>query len=119
MFVLGWTADAQTHWIGPQIGCAILLFGLTLAFNSIQNLCVSVSLRADILEQADTNSIVDAFMPYSAAGTAAATAVSGTDKMQTELPADMSSFAQYSLAYYRSLLPICFPLWAGVGVVLC
>ena len=40
MFILGWTADAQTHWIGPQIGSAILLFGLTLAFNSIQNLLV-------------------------------------------------------------------------------
>jgi len=40
MFILGWTADAQTHWIGPQIGTTILLFGLTLAFNSIQNLLV-------------------------------------------------------------------------------
>ena len=43
MFILGWTADAQTHWIGPQIGSAILLFGLTLAFNSIQNLSVILS----------------------------------------------------------------------------
>jgi DHA1 family multidrug resistance protein-like MFS transporter len=45
MFILGWTADAQTHWIAPQIGTAILLFGLTLAFNSIQNLLVISLLR--------------------------------------------------------------------------
>jgi len=46
MFILGWTADARTHWIGPQIGTTILLFGLTLAFNSIQNLSV-IFLYAD------------------------------------------------------------------------
>lgn len=74
MFILGWTAESQTHWIGPQIGTAILLFGLTLAFNSIQNLFVHLS--RPIRKTRLTKSIVDAFMPYSAAGTAAATAVS-------------------------------------------
>lgn len=45
LFILGWTAEAQTHWIGPQIGTAVLLLGLTLAFNSIQNLCGVTSQR--------------------------------------------------------------------------
>lgn len=74
LFILGWTAQAQTHWIGPQVGTAVLLLGLTLAFNSIQNL----SARPYLLSagRLTFRSIVDAFFPYSAAGTAAATAVS-------------------------------------------
>jgi len=55
LFIFGWTAEAKTHWIGPQIGEVFVLFGLTLAFNSTQNF------------------IVDAFFPYSAAGIAGAT----------------------------------------------
>ena len=38
--VQGWTARAEVHWIAPQIGQAIIAFGLMLAFNSIQNLSV-------------------------------------------------------------------------------
>ncbi|ORY84191.1 major facilitator superfamily domain-containing protein [Leucosporidium creatinivorum] len=49
-----WTAEAQTHWIGPLIGSAILGFALMASFNSLQNF------------------IVDQFAPYSAAAMAAA-----------------------------------------------
>lgn len=56
LFIFGWTAQAQTHWIGPAIGQTILSFGCMLAFNSIQNF------------------LVDAFFPYHAAATAAASA---------------------------------------------
>jgi DHA1 family multidrug resistance protein-like MFS transporter len=38
ILILGWTARAETHWIGPQIGQAIAALGLMLAFNSIQHL---------------------------------------------------------------------------------
>ncbi|KAK4047220.1 hypothetical protein OIV83_005522 [Microbotryomycetes sp. JL201] len=55
IFVWAWTAQAQTHWIFPLLGSALLAFGLMLAFNSIQNF------------------VVDAFVPYSAAAMAAAT----------------------------------------------
>ena len=34
----GWTAQAETHWIGPLIGCYFIALGLQLPFNSIQNL---------------------------------------------------------------------------------
>jgi DHA1 family multidrug resistance protein-like MFS transporter len=36
--IQGWTAEAQTHWIGPQIATILILFGLQMAFNSLQNL---------------------------------------------------------------------------------
>lgn len=38
LLIFGWTARAQTHWIGPQFGQVIVALGLMLAFNSIQNL---------------------------------------------------------------------------------
>ncbi|ORY29507.1 major facilitator superfamily domain-containing protein [Naematelia encephala] len=57
LLIFGWTAHAETHWIGPEIGMVLLALGLMLAFNSIQNF------------------IVDAFFPYSAAAVAAATAL--------------------------------------------
>lgn len=57
LFVYASTASAQTHWIGPVIGQVILSYGCMLAFNSIQNY------------------LVDAFFPYHAAATAAASAM--------------------------------------------
>lgn len=36
LLLFGWTANARTHWIGPQIGQAVASYGLMLAFNSIQ-----------------------------------------------------------------------------------
>jgi hypothetical protein len=38
LLIFGWTANAHTHWIGPQIGMVFVALGLMLAFNSIQNL---------------------------------------------------------------------------------
>ncbi|BGP12181.1 hypothetical protein JCM10213_009335 [Rhodosporidiobolus nylandii] len=55
LLIWGWTAQRETHWIGPVIGSCIFAYGLMLTFNSIQNF------------------IVDAFFPYSAAAVAAAT----------------------------------------------
>ncbi|WVQ78742.1 hypothetical protein IAT38_000829 [Cryptococcus sp. DSM 104549] len=55
-FIWGWTAEAQTHWMGPCMGQAIAGIGLMLAFNSLQTF------------------FVDAFYPYSAAAIAGATA---------------------------------------------
>ncbi|CAD6583670.1 MAG: hypothetical protein TREMPRED_003613 [Tremellales sp. Tagirdzhanova-0007] len=57
LLIFSWTAHAETHWIGPQIGQVLIGLGLMLAFNSIQNF------------------IVDAFFPYSAAAVAGATAL--------------------------------------------
>jgi DHA1 family multidrug resistance protein-like MFS transporter len=56
--VKGWTVQAHTHWIGPQIGLLLVALGLMLPFNSIQNF------------------LIDAFTPYSAAAIASATGVS-------------------------------------------
>jgi hypothetical protein len=36
LFLYGWTAQAQTHWIIPDVGCAILATGLIIAFQSAQ-----------------------------------------------------------------------------------
>lgn len=36
LLLFGWTANARTHWIGPEIGQAVASYGLMLAFNSIQ-----------------------------------------------------------------------------------
>ncbi|GAA6009549.1 hypothetical protein JCM10207_003822 [Rhodosporidiobolus poonsookiae] len=55
LLIWGWTAQAQTHWMGPIVGSAIFAYGIQLTFNSIQNY------------------LVDAFSPYSAAAIAAAT----------------------------------------------
>jgi DHA1 family multidrug resistance protein-like MFS transporter len=37
LFIFGWTADAQVHWIAPQIGLVFVALGLMLAFMSLQN----------------------------------------------------------------------------------
>ncbi|SCZ88167.1 BZ3500_MvSof-1268-A1-R1_Chr2-1g04234 [Microbotryum saponariae] len=37
LLIWGWTAQAQTHWMGPITGSFILAYGLMLCFNSIQN----------------------------------------------------------------------------------
>lgn len=36
LFIYGWSAQAQTHWIVPDIGCAILAMGLIISFQSSQ-----------------------------------------------------------------------------------
>lgn len=54
LVIWAWTAQAQTHWMGPMVGSAVFAYGLMMTFNSIQNW------------------IVDAFFPYSAAAMAAA-----------------------------------------------
>jgi DHA1 family multidrug resistance protein-like MFS transporter len=46
LLIFGWTANAPTHWIGPQFGFFLVALGLMLAFNSIQNLCAYLSLFA-------------------------------------------------------------------------
>ncbi|KAL0252407.1 hypothetical protein I308_101798 [Cryptococcus tetragattii IND107] len=56
LFIFGWTAQAEVHWMGPFMGQAVMGIGLMLAFNTIQNF------------------FVDAFYPYSAAAVAGATA---------------------------------------------
>ncbi|GAA5827948.1 hypothetical protein JCM11251_005660 [Rhodosporidiobolus azoricus] len=55
LLIWGWTAQNETHWMGPIVGMCIFAYGLMLCFNSVQNF------------------IVDAFFPYSAAAMAAAT----------------------------------------------
>jgi drug/metabolite transporter (DMT)-like permease len=37
LLIFGWTAHAQTHWIGPLVAQAVIAYGLMVAFNSIQN----------------------------------------------------------------------------------
>lgn len=37
LLIWGWTAHAETHWMGPVAGSAIFSYGLMLCFNSIQN----------------------------------------------------------------------------------
>ncbi|GAA5991332.1 hypothetical protein JCM10908_003262 [Rhodotorula pacifica] len=55
LFIFGWTAHAETHWIAPMIGSVIFSYGLMLCFNSLQTY------------------ISDAFFPYGAAAMAGAT----------------------------------------------
>lgn len=38
LFIFGWTAHAEVHWMGPFVGQAVMGIGLMLAFNTIQNL---------------------------------------------------------------------------------
>ncbi|TXT08900.1 hypothetical protein VHUM_03028 [Vanrija humicola] len=54
LFIFGWTAHAEVHWIAPMIGQVILSYGTMLAFNTLQAF------------------LVDAFFPYSAAAVAGA-----------------------------------------------
>ncbi|OCF30330.1 hypothetical protein I316_08034 [Kwoniella heveanensis BCC8398] len=56
LFIFGWTAHSQHHWMGPFVGQYVIGLGLVLAFNTLQNF------------------FVDAFYPYSAAAIAGATA---------------------------------------------
>ncbi|GAA5869987.1 hypothetical protein JCM3774_004330 [Rhodotorula dairenensis] len=55
LFLFGWTAQAETHWIVPMIGSVVFSYGLMLCFNSLQTY------------------ISDAFYPYGAAAMAGAT----------------------------------------------
>lgn len=84
MLIWAWTAQAQTHWIGPLIGSGIFAFGLMAACKFAGAPCVRrlvhVNVSADLIAvQTAVNSIqnwlVDAFFPHSAAATAAATMV--------------------------------------------
>lgn len=34
LFIYGWTAENQTHWIYPNIGCAIFGAGIMIGFNA-------------------------------------------------------------------------------------
>ncbi|WVR03905.1 hypothetical protein IAU60_000904 [Kwoniella sp. DSM 27419] len=56
LFIFGWTAQSERHWMGPFVGQYLIGLGLMLAFNTLQNF------------------FVDAFYPYSAAAIASATA---------------------------------------------
>lgn len=56
LLMFGWTAQAETHWIGPQISQAVTCYGLMLAFNSIQ-VSLHARLRADSRTLSSTRSI--------------------------------------------------------------
>lgn len=72
VLVWAWTAEAQTHWIAPLIGSAILGFALMASFNSVRlppnDRSRYLLTRVPQLQ----NFIVDQFAPYSAAAMAAA-----------------------------------------------
>jgi MFS family permease len=53
LFIYGWTADKQVHWIAPMIGTGIMGFGMIGIFMIIQTY------------------LIDAFTPYAASVTAA------------------------------------------------
>lgn len=36
LVIWAWTAQAQTHWMGPMVGSAVFAYGLMMTFNSIQ-----------------------------------------------------------------------------------
>jgi len=55
LFIYGWSAQYQTHWIVPNIGAAIFAAGIIIGFQSTQTY------------------IVDAYSKYAASGVAAAT----------------------------------------------
>ncbi|KAF2170000.1 hypothetical protein M409DRAFT_64388 [Zasmidium cellare ATCC 36951] len=54
IFIYGWSAQTRTHWIVPNIGCAILAVGLIVCFNCAQGY------------------VVDTYTTYAASATGAA-----------------------------------------------
>jgi multidrug resistance protein len=55
LFIYGWTAEAHTHWIGPNFGAAIFAAGVIIGFQCIQTY------------------IVDSYTRYAASAVGAAT----------------------------------------------
>ena len=55
LFIYGWTAQYQTHWIGPNIGAAVFSAGVIIGFQCIQTY------------------LVDSYTRYAASAIAAAT----------------------------------------------
>lgn len=55
LFIYGWTAEAHTHWIGPNFGAAIFAAGVIIEFQCIQTY------------------IVDSYTTYAASAVGAAT----------------------------------------------
>ena len=55
LFIYGWTAEAHTHWIGPNFGAAIFSAGVVIGFQCIQTY------------------IVDSYTTYAASAVGAAT----------------------------------------------
>jgi hypothetical protein len=55
LFIYGWTAEAHTHWIGPNFGTAIFAAGVIIGFQCIQTY------------------IVDSYTRYAASAVGAAT----------------------------------------------
>ncbi|MCJ1274476.1 hypothetical protein MMC21_002272 [Puttea exsequens] len=55
LFIYGWTAQYQTHWIGPNVGAAIFAAGVIVGFQCIQTY------------------LVDSYTRYAASAVAAAT----------------------------------------------
>lgn len=45
LFIYGWTADKKTHWIGPNIGAAIIAMGIIPGFQGIQTYLIDAFLR--------------------------------------------------------------------------
>jgi hypothetical protein len=45
MFIYGWTAHYQTHWIGPNIGAVIFATGLIISFQCAQAYVVDAYTR--------------------------------------------------------------------------
>ena len=45
LFIYGWTAQNQTHWIAPNIGAAIFAFGAIMCFQCIQTFLVDAYTR--------------------------------------------------------------------------
>ena len=55
LFIYGWTAEYHTHWIGPNIGAALIAAGVIMGFQCTQTY------------------IVDAYTLYAASAVGAAT----------------------------------------------
>ncbi|KAF3929958.1 hypothetical protein AA313_de0205940 [Arthrobotrys entomopaga] len=45
LFIYGWTAQAKTHWIWPNIGCCIFSAGSIIGFQSIQTYAIDTYTR--------------------------------------------------------------------------
>jgi len=54
LLIFAWTAQAEIHWIAPQIGMAFVAIGLMLAFNSIQNLSAPLFRSPENQNSSDT-----------------------------------------------------------------
>jgi hypothetical protein len=75
LFVYGWTADYQVHWIAPIIGTALLGAGMFTTFVSLPTLVVGWRWRslANDMQMPCQTYLVDAYTIYAASVTASAT----------------------------------------------